>query len=150
MLFLSFRALHITLSLAVYVILSLHIFFDRPGPIAAVILPVLACTAPTATAAVLHLPIQRRGGAFKPWSDERSLVDIEALYRELQRLDTRFNQTTREFKGNRIVRTAKKNDAGGRGVGGEGLMGNIQMDGAWSVHHGCAARYVSELILHFS
>ena len=132
MFFLSIRALYVSFFLAAYIFLWLHLYLENAAPIMAVLLPILACTAPTA-ATVLHLPIQRRGGAFKPYSDQHSLVDMEALYGELHRLDARFNQTTREFKGNRIVRTARKNDAGGRGIGGEELMGSIQMDGAWLV-----------------
>ena len=146
MLFLSLRALHVSFAVAVYLLLWLHGLFENTAPIAAVFLPILACTTPTtATAAVIHLPIQRRGGSFKPYTNAHNMVDMEALYGELQRLDVRFNQTAREFKGNRIVRTAKKNDASRTGGEGIGLMGDIQMDGAWLVAPLLLKIHVSEL-----
>ena len=133
MIFQVSQLFHFFTSLVIGTLLFCNSRFKNACPVTATLLPILTCTALPATATILHLPLHRRGGSFNPCSDPSSLVDLDFLYGELRRLDARFNQTTREFKGNRLARTPRKDDAGGRNFGEEGLMGDIQTDGAWLV-----------------
>ncbi|KAH6676269.1 aspartic peptidase domain-containing protein [Halenospora varia] len=81
-------------------------------------LPIPACLPP------LHFPISRRGGAF-PVS---GIADIPHLLGQLAINEARFNATTREFTGNRVVRVPKKV----RGTqAATVLLGEVGREGNW-------------------
>lgn len=72
----------------------------------------------------LHFPISRRGGAF-PVS---GIADIPHLLGQLAINEARFNATTREFTGNRVVRVPKKV----RGTqAATVLLGEVGREGNW-------------------
>ena len=96
----------------------------------------LSSTLATATAPrsldvapVLHFTLTRRGGKFSPTEFARDYVNLTYLAQELEKTEARFNLTKREVKGNKLVRKAKSNDAGGKDS--SALMGEVAVDGIW-------------------
>ena len=80
---------------------------------------------------VLHFTLTRRGGKFAPTEFARDYVNLTYLAQELEKREDRFNLTKREIKGNKLVRKAKSNGVGGRDA--NALMGQVALDGIWSV-----------------
>ena len=80
---------------------------------------------------VLHFTLTRRGGKFAPTEFARDYVNLTYLAQELEKREDRFNLTKREIKGNKLVRKAKSNGVGGRDA--NTLMGEVALDGIWSV-----------------
>ncbi|KAG8526513.1 uncharacterized protein KY384_008713 [Bacidia gigantensis] len=80
-------------------------------------------------APVLHFTLNRRGGPFSPTNSSSDIVDLSYLQKELEKVKSRFSLTKREVKGNRLVRKAKTNAAGGREDGA--LMGQVAENGTW-------------------
>lgn len=82
---------------------------------------------PTASSAFLpplHFPISRRGGAF-PVPD---IANLPHLLEQLALIEIRFNATTREYTGNRVVRVPNKV----RGTQGSTvLLGEVGRDENW-------------------
>lgn len=96
----------------------------------------LSSTLATATAPrsldaapVLHFTLTRRGGKFSPTESAVDYVNLTSLVQELEKTEARFNLTKREVKGNKLVRKAKTNDAGGDDS--NALMGEVAIDGIW-------------------
>ena len=83
------------------------------------------------TAQVLHFTLTRRGGKFAPTEFARDYFNLTYLAEELDKTEARFNLTKREVEGNKLVRKAKNNDAGGKDP--DALMGEVAADGIWSV-----------------
>ena len=81
------------------------------------------------TAHVLHFTLTRRDGKFAPTEFARDYVNLTYLAQELEKTEARFNLTKREVKGNKLVRRAKSNEAGGRDP--SMLMGEVAVDGIW-------------------
>ena len=78
---------------------------------------------------VLHFTLTRRGGKFSPTEFALDYVNLTYLAQELENTEARFNLTKREVKGNKLVRKAKSNDAGGKES--NALMGEVATDGSW-------------------
>ena len=81
------------------------------------------------TAPALHFTLTRRGGKFSPTEFALDYVNLTYLAQELEKTEARFNLTKREVKGNKLVRKAKSNDAGGKDS--NALMGEVATDGIW-------------------
>ena len=81
------------------------------------------------TASVLHFPLTRRGGKLAPTEFALDYVNLNFLAQELEKTEARFNLTQREVKGNKLIRKAKSNDAGGRDS--SSLMGEVAVEGIW-------------------
>lgn len=72
----------------------------------------------------IHYTISRRGGSF-PSPD---IANLTGLLEELQVLEQRFNATTREFIGNKVVRKPKRV----RGTQASStLLGDVGRQGNW-------------------
>ena len=82
-------------------------------------------------APVLHFTLARRGGSFVATESTKDFVNLTYLTQELERVEGRFNLTSRVVKGNKLVRKAKSDGAKGSDEGA--LMGNIGEDGLWFV-----------------
>ena len=78
---------------------------------------------------VLHLTISRRGGPFGSITPGEEIANLTYLANELEKVEERFNLTTREVKGNKLVRKAKVKAVGGNEVGQ--LMGEVAVNGKW-------------------
>ena len=84
-------------------------------------------------APVLHFTLARRGGKFSPTEHELDHVNMTYLSQELEKIESRFNLTQREVKGNKLVRKAKGNGSGGEEKGL--TMGDAATDGIWYVRY---------------
>ena len=80
--------------------------------------PILASLPP------IHYTISRRGGIF-PSPDTANLT---YLLEQLQIVETRFNATTRDFNGNKVVRKPKRHH---RTQSSTVLLGEVGREGNW-------------------
>lgn len=70
---------------------------------------------------------------------QQDIVDLGNLSVELQRTESRFNLTRREVAGNKLVRKARVQEAGGKADGM--LMGEVAANGIW--YEFCPRKYQS-------
>lgn len=84
---------------------------------------------PPSTPAIngIHYTIERRGGPFAP----NRTANLTYLAEQLAAAESRFNYTSREVKGNKIVRVPKAKPPGDEAQGG--LLGEIGRLGTWCV-----------------
>ena len=96
------------------------------------------------TAPVIHFAITRRDGAFTGTVVGEDWVDLEYLVKQVEIAECRFNLTKRVVKGNKLVRKAGTDGAGGKD--GMGLMGDIASRGAWYVNSPITIKQTFHLI----
>ncbi|KAL8719316.1 MAG: hypothetical protein Q9225_003660 [Loekoesia sp. 1 TL-2023] len=80
-------------------------------------------------APVIHYTLARRGGTFEATRPGNDSLEMDFLLRQLEEVETKFNLTRREVKGNKLVRKAKSNAVGGKDD--DGLMGELAVNGTW-------------------
>lgn len=80
-------------------------------------------------APIIHYTLTRRGGTFEATRPGNDSLEIDFLLRQLEKVETRFNLTRREAKGNKLVRKAKSKAVGGKDD--DGLMGELAVNGTW-------------------
>ncbi len=76
----------------------------------------------------IHYTIERRGGPFAP----NRTANLTYLAEQLAAAESRFNYTSREVRGNKIVRVPKAKPLGDEAQGG--LLGEIGRLGTWCVY----------------
>ena len=80
-------------------------------------------------APVIHFTLERRGGPFSATSWPTDCANFTYLTQQVETIESRFNLTKREYKGNKLVRKTKTEESGGSGK--DMLFASVAVIGNW-------------------